>query len=373
GRTYAAWVKFAQPFPVVFSYTDDGGQSWSSPVSINSPANRSAGGDVAIGAGGEVYVCWAGVTETSPFKEIQVGFAKSADGGGQWSVYENAFAVNGITGVLPEKGNIRVNGLPAIDTDTTSGPYHGNIYIVTGQKNLAPSGNDPDIVLYRSTDDGESWSQGIRVNQDAINNGKIQYFPSIHVDRYGAINILFYDDRNTSSDSTGVYLARSTDAGESWTEFEISDHHFKPEPIGGLGQGYQGDNIDLTSTPSTLWPVWMDNSSGLYQIWTAPVDFSAIGQIEEQNNDLGNRISIAPNPVVNSLRIRLKYIQNETVSVNFYNLNGKRLYSGEFIASSEIHQTHQMDLPDLMPFKSVFLVEIKSEKVKKVQRVIRAR
>jgi hypothetical protein len=160
GRTYAAWVKFAPPFPMMLSYTDNGGISWSEPEQINNPPNRSAGGDICIGPEGEVYVCWAGVTDVSPFKEIYVGFAVSFNGGMSWDVTENAYPVNGITGLLPEKGNIRVNGLPNIAVDTSSGPRYGWLYITSGQKSLAPAGSDPDVILNYSSDKGQSWSSG---------------------------------------------------------------------------------------------------------------------------------------------------------------------------------------------------------------------
>lgn len=281
GRTYAAWVKFASPFPIIYSYTDNGGQSWSTPQQINNPSHRSAGGDMTVGHNGAVYACWAGVTENSPFKEILIGFASSINGGETWNVTENAIEVNGITGILPNKENIRVNGLPGIAVDTTNGQRQGWIYIVTGQKELSPAGSDPDIIMYRSEDGGQSWSGGIRVNQDVVNNGKTQYFPTVHIDKYSGVNVIFYDDRNTTNDSTGVFLARSDNGGDSWTEVEISDHNFKPSPIGGLGQGYQGDNIDITSTDSTLWPVWMGNSTGTYQIWTGPLHFTEVNDVEE--------------------------------------------------------------------------------------------
>lgn len=281
GRTYATWVKFAPPFPIMISYTDDGSESWSIPLQINSPINRSAGGDIAIGPDGKLYTCWAGVTESSPFKEVYVGFASSLNGGTNWEVTENAFNVNGITGLLENKGNIRVNGLPGIVVDTSGGERNGWMYIVTGQKDLAPAGTDPDIILHRSNDGGQTWSSAIRVNQDDLNNGKTQYFPTAHIDKYGALNIIFYDDRNTTNDSSGVFLARSTDGGDNWKEYEISDHNFKPTPIGGLGQGYQGDNIDITSTNTKLLPVWMDNSTGNYQIWTTFIEFSFLDDIEE--------------------------------------------------------------------------------------------
>lgn len=324
GRTYAVWVKFAPPFPLVFASTDDGAKNWTAPAPVNNPSNRSAGGDIAIGPEGEVYACWAGVTETSPFKEILAGFAVSEDGGESWRVTENAFPMNGITGVLANKGNIRVNGLPNMDIDATGGFRRGWIYIVTGQKELAPAGSDPDVILYRSEDGGLSWSAGTRVNQDALNNGRTQYFPNIHVDRFGAVNILFYDDRNTSSDSTGVFLARSLDGGDTWSEYEISDHNFRPEPIGGLGQGYQGDNIDLASSGDKLWPVWMDNSTGIYQVWTAPVDFSFLNEIQDVHRDAPVVLEQNfPNPYYGSTMIRFRVNQAGHVSLKVYDIIGK--------------------------------------------------
>ncbi|MFH1296282.1 MAG: T9SS type A sorting domain-containing protein [Bacteroidota bacterium] len=324
GRTFAAWVKFAPPFPLMFAYTDNGAESWTAPAAVNNPSNRSAGGDLAVGPNGEIYACWAGVTAVTPFKEILVGFASSNTGGAAWNVTENAFPVNGITGILPNKDNIRVNGLPNMDVDLTDGPRRGWIYIVTGQKDLPPAGSDPDVILNRSTDGGLTWSAGIRVNQDPLDNGKEQYFPTVHVDQYGAVNIIYYDDRNTTSDSAGVFLARSTDGGDTWIEYPLSGHNFRPTPIGGLGQGYQGDNIDITSTDSTLWPVWMDNSTGIYQIWTAPVAFSAIQAIPNEWRT-GGRLTLFPNPSTGITNYELRITNKSDVTLGLYDLTGTLL------------------------------------------------
>ncbi len=276
GRSYVVWSLFnlSSP-PIGISYTSNGGTSWSSPIQINTSASGhySQGCDIRVGPNGEVYVCWAAPISGSPFTEDFLGFAKSTNGGLNWTVTDNAVDVNGIRGTFPSKSGIRVNGFPRIDVDRSGGSRNGWIYMVTSEKNLAPSGSDPDVVMFRSSNGGANWSSGIRVNQDPLNNGKFQWFPAIRVDEAGGINIVYYDDRNTSSDSSEVYVSRSLDGGNTWTDALVSDHRFKPKPItiGGIAGGYQGDYIGCTSGNGKFWPLWMDDVTGVYQAWTAPV------------------------------------------------------------------------------------------------------
>ncbi len=276
GRSYTVWSNFALTNPpIVFSYTTNGGVSWSAMTQINTPpsGHYSQGCDIITGPGGVIYVTWAAPLSASPYTEDYYGFAKSTNGGANWTVTENAFEGNGIRSSSYNGWGVRVNGFPRIGVDRSGGAYNGYIYVVVPQVSLAPAGSDADVVIHRSTDGGTTWSAGIRVNQDAMNNGKVQFFPAIRVDENGGVNVVYYDNRNYPSvgDSCETYMSRSIDGGLTWTDIKVSDHRWKPVGEGGSGS-YMGDYIGITSGNNKIWPFWFDNKTGTMQAWTASVD-----------------------------------------------------------------------------------------------------
>jgi hypothetical protein len=308
-RVYDAWTHFVTGSPsdnqVVLNYSTNNGVSWSSFVDLSaslSPGSHAQGVNISTGPNGEVYAAFAIYDNwgTGVYGEDAIGFAKSTNGGVSFTKARIYSAPNfGIRGNL-KSTNIRVSSFPSMAVDRSGGPRNGYIYIVWAQRGVSPAGSDPDIVLIRSTNGGTTWSSPVRVNNDAFNNGKDQYYPWCTVDQSnGALHIVFYDNRNTTADSSGVWMATSFDGGVTFDNFQVSDANFKPKPISGLASGYQGDYIGITAGNGKAYPVWAEDRTGNYQAWSTIVSFGP---------------SIIHTPLTNSENLNGPYTVNATIN-----------------------------------------------------------
>ena len=130
-------------------------------------------------------------------------------------------------------------------------------------------------------------------------------------------------------------LARSKDGGNTWTEIQISAQNFKPKPIAGGASGYQGDHIALVSKGNKLIPMWMADYSGIYQIWTAPIDLNTIG-ITRIGIAIPADFSLSqnyPNPFNPSTTIKFGVPKRENITIKIFDISGKiitEIVKGEF-------------------------------------------
>ena len=313
-RVYDAWTHFvtgsASENQVVINYSSNNGVNWSPFVDLStslSPGSHAQGVNINTGPNGEVYATFAVYDNwgTGIYGEDAIGFAKSTDGGVTWTKARIYSSANfGIRGNL-KTTSIRVSSFPSMTVDRSGGARNGYIYICWPQKGVSPAGSDPDIVMIRSTNGGTSWSTPIRVNNDVVNNGKDQYYPWCAVDQSnGMLHVVFYDNRNTTSDSTGVFMATSVDGGLTFDNYQVSNANFKPKPISGLASGYQGDYIGITTAVGKAYPFWADDRTGNYQAWTSLVTFGPSiihTQLQNTENTTGPYIVNATITSINPL------------------------------------------------------------------------
>jgi hypothetical protein len=266
---YDAWTDFggSSDGEIVLKYSDDNGETWSdrNVLSLGAGAgSHNQGVNVQTGPNGEVYAVWS-IYDSWPQDETALAMAKSFDGGETWEpavrIIENIRGIRN-SGV-PQ--NMRVAGFPSMTVDNSGGTNSGNIYVVWTNIGVPGinTGNDRSAYMIKSSDEGLTWSEAIRINQDPIGLGKANYMPWIASDpSNGTISVVFYSNRNTAANQAEAWAATSNTAGETWEDFQVSDVAFTPSPIPGTATGYMGDYLGITALNGMVYPTWTDNRTG---------------------------------------------------------------------------------------------------------------
>jgi hypothetical protein len=284
----------------------DGGKTWggfrpgdNTPFPVSQKTLISGiGCHIAIGPKGEVYATWY----DNQLRALMQ--AKSENRGRLWTP---AVPIAGIAGVdAPFPGeSFRNLSLP-----TTAVDSQGNVYVVAASRNaagnpllgnllaigreiksggLSPAeltellkgkkandvagkdykagGDGPgpqsgaDIVLFKSTNGGRSYSGPVRVNQDPRNGDADQFQPWMAVTPSGQVNVMFFDRRDDPANYfISTYLARSEDGGRTFTDRRVSQRSWDPAvnaPTSVSGK-FIGDYQGLVADDDVAIPFWND-------------------------------------------------------------------------------------------------------------------
>jgi hypothetical protein len=243
GNLYIGWTQFdvygskkpEHKTHIYLSRSTDSGKSFSVPLRISETPgdcedkhNTVMGFVPAVGPTGEVYAIWGGPEGILLAKSTDAGhtFGKNrviaaappGTGGGGWE--------------FPVKGLGRANGSPSAGVDITRGKDRGTVYVAWADIR----NGDPDVLLTISRDGGGTWCAPIRIGDDAVGNGKEQWFPWLVVDPIdGSINIAYYDRGPHDGTLTSVTLARSVDGGRTFHYHRVKQEPFDLNKIGFFG------------------------------------------------------------------------------------------------------------------------------------------
>ncbi len=253
--------------------------------------NNCTYGDIAIGPEGQVMqVC--SLTESGQGGG-KVFVNVDPDGLGPAGFGDRIFVTETHVGgfdFIPPQPDRSIDAETGLAWDRTGGPHNGRVYLVYTLEQKNESDNT-DIYVRYSDDNGLTWSNGVRVNDDKTRNS--QFLPKISLDpTTGNIAVTFYDARNDlgqggPGDTDGLpntdaqyWGAFSNDGGQTFQpNFQIS--------AGTSNSSVSGNHIDfgdysgLSFYGGTAWPAWSDNSNSTgnnpdgalskLDIFTAPV------------------------------------------------------------------------------------------------------
>lgn len=270
-RMIATWTQFdkydshdpADRSNILFSQSKNGGQTWKKSIPINEysgdcldGSQTTEGAFPAVGPKGEMYVAWS--------LNEKIWFDRSLDKGKTWLAKDIVAAKQPGGWSFDIPGITRANGMPVLLCDLTKSSTNGTLYLNWSDQRNGPE--DTDIWFCKSTDRGNTWTEPKRVNDDGW--GKQQFFSWMAIDQTtGYIYVVFYDRRNYKDLQTDVYLAYSTDGGETFTNQRISEKPFTPSP-----HSFFGDYNNIAAHSGRICPIWTRMDNGKTSVWTAVIE-----------------------------------------------------------------------------------------------------
>ena len=204
GRIYMVWDRFYETNIYCVSSSNEG-DTWTTARRVSDQSSNQFP-TPAVGQDGTLYVAWT-------YFGGYLRFDKSTDGGLTFGSDRNVTSIYNPHPTL--NGGIESPAHPAMDVDISDGPYRGRIYIAYLNR---VGSSDYDIYVRFSDDQGSSWSNAIRINDDAFNNGRDQFHPWLTVDNLGIVTAVWLDRRHDPQNlAWHCTISQSTDGGVTWT------------------------------------------------------------------------------------------------------------------------------------------------------------
>jgi hypothetical protein len=275
-RVYVAWVRTSKRivFSIRLSHSDDGGRTWSRPVTVNQTGPNRTGQEVtypsvAVSSAGTVYVVWDDVSN------VRIKIARSIDGGAHFQRERTVVPFSIVP--IPHCGSgvvIRavratcVHANPIVAVDRSDGSHAGRVYV-----SYAKTGISGDAGVFVSVFDsqlrrlaiGRDPEQGVEV---VPARGTLpdperpdQFWPQSAVDpANGTLWVCFYDTWGDLTFRSAFYSCTiSRDGGKSFSRRVKAASVASDETQPGADAHEYGDYEGLAVMNGVAHPIWTDS------------------------------------------------------------------------------------------------------------------
>jgi len=228
GRVYLSWNDFNfGPGYIFVTWSDDGGATWHAPVQVEADINFMRNVQLTTGPDGTVFI--ASMDEGGGVLNPRQNFTyRSTNGGSTWSRFSMGptFAPPGLStcGYFAAMFPSYWRHMGWGDIGAASG---GVIHYVYAQGGTGADAGD--IYYTRSTNNGSTWSAGIKLNTDS--GSRSQWQPSLSVSPTGHVFVSWYDARNTMGTDYERWGRISNDNGATWQADDLISNAISPLPL----------------------------------------------------------------------------------------------------------------------------------------------
>lgn len=244
---------------VYLAYSDDGGATFSTPVSVSGQFTGKTGGiaaDPYVTANGTLHVAW------QDYAHLTIDDAVSTDGGQTFSAPHVIAPVNAF------QLNVAAQASRGALVYPSCGSYGSSLYCSYMNGTNAAS----TVYVARSTDGGVTWtSKAVPAAGDQFNQW-LAVDPS-----NGSVNVSYYDTGTHGATQTLYTLARSTDGGATYTASPVANATTDESccaPSVDLGNQY-GDYEGIAAYGGVVRPVWTDRRQAVIDLGLREEVFTA--------------------------------------------------------------------------------------------------
>jgi hypothetical protein len=275
GNIYCYWTQnYSICYPGFFIRSANHGASYEECLTI---PGSPFWGTLAVNSDGILYV--GGATDTS----FLVAKSSNALDSSQIVAWDFSTVVD-LDGTIGLAGGPNPGGLLGqtwIAVDRSNGPNHGNVYLLCSVKRSSVP-DSLDIMFSRSMDEGLTWDQPIRVNDDPSTDAW-QWFGTMSVAPNGRIDVIWLDTRDyPGTFLSSLYYSNSLDGGATWSVNERLSGAFDPH-IGWPQQNKMGDYFDMVSDDNGVHLAWAATFNGEQDVYYGRITLIP-GAIDEKTD-----------------------------------------------------------------------------------------